>query len=113
VRYRGRHIRRAIVVQEIVGTDPVTNELITNKLFAWNPKEDTFTFFGRSYTLEEISENTGMSEKDIWDEIERRKTVLRWMVKKRIANYLDVGALIREYYSNPEEMHARAVRELI
>ncbi len=113
VRYRGRHIRRAIVVQEIVGTDPVTNELITNKLFAWNPKEDTFTFFGRSYTLEEISENTGMSEKDIWDEIERRKTVLRWMVKKRISNYLDVGGLIREYYSNPEEMHARAVRELI
>jgi hypothetical protein len=55
---------------------------------------------------------TGMSERDIWDEIERRKIVLRWMVKNRIRYYEDVANVLREYVSIPEETYEKARRGL-
>ncbi len=113
IRYGGKYVRRCIVVQEMIGIDPVTNEILTNKTFSWNPRDDSFIYLGRSIILEKIMEQMGLAEDDIWSEIDRRKTILRYMVKKRIRNYQDVASLIREYYSDPEGMYERASRGLI
>ncbi|MFX1465175.1 MAG: type II/IV secretion system ATPase subunit [Promethearchaeota archaeon] len=112
IRYGGKSIRRSVVLQEMIGLDPVTRELLTNRAFVWNAQDDSHQYLGRSVILEKIMDAIGMSERDIWDEIERRKIVLRWMVKNRIRYYEDVANVIREYVAAPEETYEKARRGL-
>jgi flagellar protein FlaI len=113
IRYGGKSIRRTVMLQEMIGLDPVTRELLTNRAFTWNAQDDSHQYLGRSVILEKIMDATGMTERDIWDEIERRKTVLRWMVKNRIRYYEDVANVIREYVAAPEETYEKARRGLV
>ena len=112
VRLQSKFARRTQSVTELIGLDPVTEEILTNKLYQWNPKDDTFIYFGRSYVLEKIMENTGLEEQDIFDELERRKTILRWMVKKRIRYFEDVASVIQEYNSDPDRALEKARKGL-
>jgi len=112
IRYGGKSIRRTVMLQEMIGLDPVTRELLTNRAFTWNAHDDSHQYLGRSVILEKIMDATGMSERDIWDEIERRKIVLRWMVKNRIRYYEDVSTVIREYVASPEDTYEKARRGL-
>ena len=112
VRRGDRQVRRVVECTEIVGIDPVTTELITNKVFGWNAREDTFTNYGRSYTLEGIQEAQGLTEAQTYDEIERRKTIIRWMVKKKLTHYSQVSEVVTSYYQSPLETVERAKREL-
>ncbi|MHA1641071.1 MAG: type IV secretory pathway protein, partial [Candidatus Heimdallarchaeota archaeon] len=75
-------------------------------------REDNFTFYGRSYIVERIRDQLGWTDQECWDEIEKRKTVLRWMVKKKIRHWQDVATVVREYYSNPQRTYDRAVKGL-
>ena len=112
VRLQSKFARRTQSVTELIGLDPVTEEILTNKLYQWNPKDDTFIYFGRSYVLEKIMENTGLEEQEIFDELERRKTILRWMVKKRIRYFEDVASVIQEYNSDPDRALEKARKGL-
>ena len=112
IRYGGKSIRRTVMLQEMIGLDPVTRELLTNRAFTWNAQDDSHQYLGRSVILEKIMDATGMPERDIWDEIERRKIVLRWMVKNRIRYYEDVATVIREYVASPEDTYEKARRGL-
>src|SRR5207244_1751231 len=38
--------RRVKAMVEVVGTDPESNELITNSAYTWNPADDTFNYSG-------------------------------------------------------------------
>ncbi len=105
-------VRRVVEVVEIVGNDPVTNDLITNDLFIWNGREDTFTFYGNSHVLSQIAEAHGLTDADVMDELERRKIVLRWMVKKKITHFSQVAEIIQRYYQAPEQLYEQAKSEL-
>ena len=104
--------RRTTDVVEVVGVDPTTNDLITNKIYGWNPRDDTFTNFGRSYVLDEIREQQGFGEEQIIDELERRRLVLRWMVKTKKNHYRAVAETISRYYQQPDQLVALAKKEL-
>ncbi len=110
VRYGGVHIRRSIDIQEMVGMDAVTNELLTNKVYTWNAKNDSFDYLGRSVKLEQIAEHSGMTLDDLWHEIDKRKVVLGYMLKKGIRFYQDVASTIRGFYNNPDRMYRKAKR---
>jgi len=112
VRIKSKFARRTQTITEIIGLDPVTEEILTNKLYQWSPREDTFIYFGRSYVLEKIIENTGITEQEIFDELERRKIVLRWMVKRRIRYFEDVASVIQEYNSDPDRTIEKARKGL-
>lgn len=112
VRRGDKQVRRIIECTEIVGIDPVTTEIITNKVFGWNAREDAYVNYGRSYALEGIQESQGLTESQVFDEIERRKTILRWMVKKKFAHYTQVAEVVNSYYQNSLETVDRAKREL-
>jgi flagellar protein FlaI len=51
---------------------------------------------------------TGANEQDVQAELQRRKTVLEWMVKNKIRRYTDVAGLIREYYADPTRVYRKA-----
>jgi len=104
----GKPARRVLTVSEMVGLEPKTKDLLTNDLYRWNPKQDAFSYSGRSYVLERNMEKMGLSEDEIWEELGRRKAVLEWMVKSNIRRYTDVATVIREYYANPDRVYRRA-----
>ncbi len=104
----GRPVRRTLAVTEIVGLDPKTRELLTNEVYRWNTKHDTYEYSGHSHILEEKMKRKGLTKEEIWEEIYRRQKVLDWMVKKGIRQYTDVVSVIRDYYSDPIRMFRKA-----
>ena len=103
-----RPVRRLLHVAEVLGIDPSSGELDFNDLFRWDPRTDTFAYSGRSHTIERLAERAGISLDTVQEEIRHRKTVLEYMVKQNIRRYQDVGALIREYYSEPNKIYEMA-----
>ena len=104
----GKPARRVLTVSEMVGLEPKTKDLLTNDLYRWNPKQDAFSYSGRSHVLERNMEKTGLNEDEVLEELGRRKAVLEWMVKSNIRRYTDVATVIREYYANPDRVYRRA-----
>ena len=103
-RVKGVEVRRAKEVVEIIGITR-KNEPVVNTLFKWNPADDTFAFASdRSYALEKIMADKGISESSVWEELHRRARVLRWMKTRDVRYYKDVGKVLQTYYKNPEKI---------
>jgi len=103
-----RPVRRVIHLAEILGIDPSSGELDLNDVFKWDPRTDSFSYSGRSQTIERLAERTGTTLQNAQDEIQRRKTVIDYMVKKNIRRYDQVGSIIRDYYADPSKTFERA-----
>ena len=101
VRVKGRITRRITHLVEVVDLDPSTKEVITNTVYEWDPFNDAFRFTGRSYMLERLEKEKGVSVDDMLNEIKTRQDVLNWMRDNKVRHYKDVSALISEYYRNP------------
>ncbi len=104
----GKPARRTRAVTEIVGLDPKTRELLTNEVYRWDARNDTFEYSGHSHILEEKMKRKGLNEKEVLEELHKRKTVLDWMVKKGIRKYTDVVSVIRDYYAEPTRVFRKA-----
>jgi flagellar protein FlaI len=107
VRLRGKITRRITDIVEVVDLDPSTKEVITNTVYEWNPFEDTFRFTGRSYLLERLEKEKGMSMEEILKEIERRKQIITWMHDNQVRFFKDVAEIIAEYYRDPDAVMAK------
>lgn len=94
-------IRRTVEVVEIVGVDANTKDLITNRVFVWDPRDDIFQYSGRSYILEAIQDMTGYGEDQIQEELEFRATILKALVQTKKRTYQDVTRAITDYYADP------------
>ncbi|MEM3055068.1 MAG: type II/IV secretion system ATPase subunit [Candidatus Bathyarchaeia archaeon] len=106
----GRPARRTVTVTEITGLDSSKN-ILTEEVFRWKPKEDVFEYVGHSGLLEEHMKKLGISKDEVRRELQRRKTVLEWMVRKGIRRHVDVANVIREYYANPDRVFQKARME--
>ena len=104
----GKPARRTRAVTEIVGLDPKTRELLTNEVYRWDARNDTFEYSGHSHILEEKMKRKGLNEKEVLEELHKRKTVLDWMVKNGIRKYTDVVSVIRDYYADPTRVFRKA-----
>ena len=104
----GKPVRRTRTITEIIGLDPKTKELLTHEVYRWDARFDRFVYSGHSYLLEEKMKRKGLNEKELQDDLYRRKTVLDWMVKQGIRKYTDVVSIIREYYADPARIFRKA-----
>ncbi len=102
VRLRGKITRRITDIVEVVDLDPSTKEVITNTVYEWNPFEDSFRFTGRSYLLERLEKEKGMSMLEITKELDRRKQIIAWMHDNQVRFFKDVAEIIAEYYKDPQ-----------
>lgn len=103
VRVGGKRLRRLQEVVEIVGIDPQTRELLTQRVFLWNAERDEFRFQGRSVILEKIARERGWSDaavKKVWDE---RTDLIERMVAAGVNDSRAIAALVRRYYRDPAE----------
>src|SRR5437879_5256368 len=106
-----KSVRRMINVAEVVGLDPTTKDVLTNDVFKWSPKSDTFVFYGRSYALENIMKRHGYRHEEVMEELNNRRMVLEWMVRNNVRDFKDVVEIIRPYYLNPQQLLDRVKRE--
>jgi flagellar protein FlaI len=104
----GKPVRRLVHLAEVLGVDASSGELDLNDVYRWEPKTDSFSYSGRSQTIERLAERSGMSLEAVQEELRHRKTVLDYMVKKDVRRYSDVGAVIRDYYSDPHRAYEKA-----
>jgi flagellar protein FlaI len=112
---RNSRVRRITQVTEILDIDPRTNELLTNEAFRWEPGSDTFTYLGRSFILEHISERTGKSLDSLVQEMKRKESYLALMDRLNMTYFKDVSRAIGSYYVDPDgavrDLEKRAARK--
>jgi flagellar protein FlaI len=101
MKYRDKFVRRITEVVEMVEYDSARNEPVVNRVFKWNSTNDKFDS-NKSMVLKKIVARTGMKEKDIADEIERRMVILNWLKDSNILDYKDVTKVIDMYYNYPQ-----------
>jgi len=100
---RDSRVRRVTGVTEILEVDSVTNELLTNDVFHWEPASDSFTFLGRSFVLEHIAERTGKDLDALNAEMTRKEHYLNLMDRLNLTYFRDVSRAIASYYTDPRE----------
>jgi flagellar protein FlaI len=108
IEINGKPARRSLSVTEVAGLDPRTKDILTNLVYKWDARSDSFSYSGRSYVLQRTMSKTGLREPEVQEELQRRKMVLEWMVKNKIRRYTDVAGIIREYYADPNRVYRKA-----
>ncbi len=105
-------VRRMTSVTEIVKLDPDTNQLIFMEPFKWISKtDDRFESGGTSKILNNIRLQNDWTEEDLQKEIENRKLLINWMLKKDIRDYREVGKIVHDYAKYPEQLLKKAREE--
>jgi len=92
----------------MVGWDKAKNDFIVQDIFKWDPEKDVYKKVGRSPLLDRIASQWGYSEQEIDQELEKRKTILEYMVRKHVRSYEDVSKLVLDYFSEPEKIYRKA-----
>ena len=104
--------RRVKGLIEIVGTDPQTDELITNNAYIWNPADDKFMYSGHSYVYEKVALSKNWSAREMEREVKRRKEILDYMEKTKVSNYRDVARIVSAYYKDKKKVMEEVRRVL-
>jgi archaeal flagellar protein FlaI len=102
VRINGRRVRKMREIVELTGIDPRTGELLTNRVFHWDPTEARFKYSGVSFVLGRVAEETNMTEDALRKEFERRVRVLSALQAKGIRDIANVSKCIVDYAVDPE-----------
>ncbi|WP_457549822.1 type II/IV secretion system ATPase subunit [Archaeoglobus sp.] len=101
--FRGVRKRRVREIVEVVGLEAESKELLINKVFQWDPVEDSYVQLADSKKLEKIAIMQGVDVVDVIDELRRRKEFLELLHQKGIRDYREVTKHIHMYYRNPEK----------
>jgi len=104
LRYKGKYMRKAESIYEVTGYDFKKKQITTNLIFEWDTAVDKIITKNKSFIFKKIAKKTGLTEKKVIDEFERRMAVLNWLQEKNITDYRDVSQVINLYYSFPEKV---------
>ena len=103
IRRGDTYVRRITGLYEVKEYDKRTG-IDANKVFEWEPRDDTYQVVNNSLLLKDIVEETGGNEEDLKKELENRQHVLKWMQDEQIKHYRKVGDIISRYYSDPQSI---------
>jgi len=101
-------LRRTISVSEMLGWDYQKDYFKTHEVFRWDAGKDLYEYTGRSCLLEEIAKEWGYSMTEIDQELQKRKVILEYMVRKHIRTYAEVSSVILDYFSDPKAVYRKA-----
>jgi len=109
----GKTVRRMTSVTEVIKLDPDSNQLIFMEPFKWISKtDDRFESSHSSKVLNGIKAQNDWNDEQLDRELKNRKTILEWMRKKNIRDYIEVGKIVSEYQKHPEALLKKAEREM-
>lgn len=105
----GAPVRRITNVTEVIKLDPATNRLVTLIPFSWiSETKDEFENAGGSRIIDKIKLQNGWSASRVKQELENRKKILQWMMKKDLRSYEAVGRVVSEYTKDPDAVLKKA-----
>jgi len=104
VRIGRKRVRRIKEIVEVVGIDPSTEDILTNDVFKWNPRKDTFDYYGKGQVMDRIAEFRNWTDRELNEEFNKRVEVIKWLMEKGIKHYVDVGHIVAGYYKNPDKI---------
>jgi len=112
VRIGKKRVRRIKQLVEVVGIDPTTEDILTNDVFRWNPRKDTYEYYGKGHIMDNIAEHRNWTDRELNEEFERRVEVIKWMVDRGIKHYVDVGNIVAAYYKDPQKVMEKVREEV-
>ena len=104
VQYRDRrkNLRRTLELSEIV---PGAKGPELNYLYKWRARTDVFDKVRPPHRyIEQMNLHTGMTEKEIMDDQERKIDVLNWMYENNLEDVDQVGRVMKSYYADEESL---------
>lgn len=107
-----KYNRRIFSTVEVVGFDSESNLPVTNELFTWDARNDSFKSIGESVLLKKIADASGMTDQEVRKEVEQRAKVVKWMVKRNMSDYKQIGAVLSTFYLSPEFLMSKIEGEL-
>lgn len=102
VRVGSRNMRKLMEVDEIVGTDTESGEILYNKVFTYDFLQNKQKFSGYSKILNEIRDTKQMTQEEFDSEFQRRIELLEHLVTNNITDYTNITRIINIYYKDPE-----------
>lgn len=101
-RDRRQGMRRVLQISEFeVGENQASARII----YRWIPEEDRLVKHSEtSRFFEDISRVTGMSQKEINENLKSKKRILEWMIKNKIRDLNSFGKITNLYYSDREKL---------
>jgi flagellar protein FlaI len=107
-----RIVRKVTNISEPM-LDRQTGELRINNVYTYDLPGDRYIYGGKSICIENICKVKGIPTEQAWNDIKRRRTILKWMLVKDMRSFTEFVDIIRRYYMNPDEVYDIAIFELM
>ena len=103
-RDRRKGIRRTYQIGEFIASEEAENVTIKpNLIYRWKPQTDTIIKHASPLKLfEDLSRHTGLSLKEINDDISEKMKILSYLVKNNLRGIVVVGKVLNQYYLDQE-----------
>jgi flagellar protein FlaI len=99
-RDRRRNLRRTLEICEVI---PGAGRPELNYLYRWNARTDIFQTVKPPHRYsQQLNLHTGMTDKEINQDIQNKMKVLQWMTEQKLTEVEDVGRVMKTYYSNEQ-----------
>lgn len=102
-----RVVRRVDKVSELLGNMPNGQPQIQSR-FKWDSYSDDYVYLQptgmENDTFKQISEMFHVPEEKLYSEMKRREVILDWMSKMTEKSTSKVSEIVRNYYSDPNEV---------
>jgi archaeal flagellar protein FlaI len=106
-RDRKRGERKVFEIAEIIPGES-GKEFELNYLYRWNTRTRQFVKVNDSKRImDDLSMHTGMSRDDINRDLKEKGEILEWMQRTSIKDLEAVGAIMEDYYRNPQKLLER------
>ncbi len=97
-RDRRKGIRRILQLAEF---ETEKDQAKANILYRWSQEKDEIVPHEESSRFfEDLSRNTGMTDKEITQNLDEKKKILSWLIKNNIRSLQDMGRIMNFYYRN-------------
>lgn len=94
--------RRVTEVTEVASSSSL------NSVFSWDPQYDGYLDgLSKSYLLPKIAQDTGLDMNDIVNDLNKRRTILTWLVNRGIRDYRSISKVVGMFNQEPERLMAK------
>jgi flagellar protein FlaI len=94
--------RRVTEVTEVLSSSGL------KRVYSWDPQFDGYLDnLKNSYQIPKIAEDTGLDMQDVTTDLNRRRTILTWLVNRGTRDYRSISKVIGMFNQEPERLMSK------
>jgi flagellar protein FlaI len=94
-----------IMARRLTEVSELKSSTEVNKVFTWDPHYDGYLDnLASSYQLPKIARDTGLDMEDISNELNKRKTILTWLVNRGTRDHRSISKVIGMFNQEPDRL---------